>query len=414
MSHLDDASSDANNNKSCCSDSSRLKSFDFFKFKGAPRHIAGYQASVTGVVGTIILMAISLAYIANSTYRFFSMPPSTSVTQNPTQTERHEMFPTCITVPHLNDPRYFNRALQRIHLDQYGNKSSTNISLQIIDNDTLCFDGKYDPETYLQGYCSPGNCDFLRFKLWNCNCSDPNMPRPDPNNNQRDRTDCAPLKDITDILEKNYVTVNYKTEIATVAQHTAPKIEASAVYITTFALNKTIINPDLIRSFFQHNTSNLIFSRETYHLQYFFVEEPPFKEVLELQMAMSSHVMLTVENRQTALDTIGSWGAFFSVIASAGALIFGRYNERKFYERNPLWEQIDENFRVERGSDANLHDESAKLLAGETSNANLFLTANNNNNNLGFGRAMSPRSGYNTSRSSVNQQIAASYGGVLT
>ncbi len=131
-------------------------------------------------------------------------------------------------------------------------------------------------------------------------------------------------------------------------------------------------------------------------------------------MAMSSHVMLTVENRQTALDTIGSWGAFFSVIASAGALIFGRYNERKFYERNPLWEQIDENFRVERGSDANLHDESAKLLAGETSNANLFLTANNNNNNLGFGRAMSPRSGYNTSRSSVNQQIAASYGGVLT
>lgn len=393
-----------------------LKSFkflDFFKFGGNPRHITGYQASVTGVIGTIILLLIVGGYIINSTVRFFTAPPQTSVTQNPTLNQVHPFVYTCISVPKLNDPRYFYRAINRITLDVNASKSMTPINLTTPDINTVCIDSAADPNAYLRGYCRPGDCDFLRFKLWNCGC-------PDVNNPERNRTDCASLSEIGAILDQNYVDVSYDTDIAVVAQHTSPKLEASAVYITTFALNRTQINPDLVRSFETHYKNNLIFSRDSYHLQYFFPDKP-FKEVLELQMAMSSHILITVENRQTALDIIGSWGAFFSVIASAGALVFGRYNEKKFYEKNPKWERIDENFRVEEGSDATLQNEAAKLLAGEASSTNLYFSGanNGNNNNLqgGFGRASNATGrvvGGSVEERQVNFSPHATYGGVLT
>lgn len=404
-------------------DLKRFKSLDFFKFNGLPRHITGYQASITGVIGTIILLLIVGGYIVNSTVRFFTTPPQTSVTQNPTLNQIHPFVSTCITVPHLNDPTYFARSLWRVTLSANGTKSTTLLNLTETGPDTVCFTGSNDTAAYVRGFCRPGSCDFLRFKLWNCGC-------PDVNNFNRNQSGCVPVSTITDILANNYVDVRYRTDIAEVVQHTAPKTEASAVYITTFALNKTQINPDLLRSFTTQYLSNLIYSRETYHLQYFFPDNVPTKEVLELQMAMDSHILITVENRQTALDMIGSWGAFFSVIASVGAIVFGTYNEKKFYEKNPKWESIDEDFKVEEGSDASLQNEASKLLAGESTHANLFATGGgiqNGGAGGGFGRI----SNANTSRSTttgnnnnrrgggsdnnrLNYSQHADYGGVLT
>mgnify|MGYP006339408107 CR=1 FL=1 len=40
---------------------------------------------------------------------------------------------------------------------------------------------------------------------------------------------------------------------------------------------------------------------------------------------------------KTLLDTLSLWGAFWGVLFAVFALFFLSYNRRKFYEKNPDW-----------------------------------------------------------------------------
>ena len=325
-----------------------LAKADYFAFNGRPRHVVGSQSSVFGVVGTFLLLLAVGGYVATSTYAFFTNPPQTSMAQHPTQSQRHAMVPTCISLPKITDARYFAYRLQLVRLDARGRTVLPNVELNLttrVDNasDTVCIDTS-DPRAFLRSTCDPGDCAYLKFKLWTCGC-------PDAANPERDRVDCASLDDIDRVLDVNYVNVVYQTALGRNVLHAAPKLFASVLYTSAFALNETRVNPDLVRQFRTEERSELVHNRDSYAVQYFF-DAAPFKEILEVRMIMSAHTLLTSENRMTSLDLIGSWGAFFGVISSTLALVFTAHNEKRFFERNPKWTQIDGDFAV-AGSAAN-------------------------------------------------------------
>ena len=345
-------------------DKESLKRLDFFQWHAQPRHISGPQRSIAGVVGTILLVCIVGAYFGNATFRFFTNPPQTSVTENPTLGENHTMVKTCFQLPKLNDPTYWSLLVQIVQLNSTGDKAVPPIDVNYtrIGDDKVCFntDGVEEKDKlYLQGTCHPGEpCVYAKVKLFQCCNKDHNNPA------THDCSKCAPTGKISEIVQTNYFNVKYFTDMGVTELHCAPKFQVSSLYRSTFAVNKTFVNPDLIRSFRQEQHDNLVAEGSgTYSVQYFFEDSVPDKELLELRMELSSHIYITIENRQTVLDLIALVGAFFSVVASTLTFVFQKHNEEKFFELNPKWKCIDEHFRVEEGADAAVTKETSRLLA---------------------------------------------------
>lgn len=316
---------------------------DFFKFEGRPRPASGPQASMHGFAGTVLLLIIIVAYMANATVRFIYTPPEVSLQQNPVTTQKAPIVPTCVAAPRLNDPRYFAFDLQLVQLDERSNRSAAPIEFTrgVTDDgrDTVCISPNAT-NAYLRSFCSPGDCAFVQFHLWICGTDDPKNP-------SRNATDCASLSDVAAILQHNYVDVTYTMPIGVITLHTVPKARASALYTSLFTYNETTTMPDLLRSFQTKYEVDLIHAEDAYSLQYFF-KGPPNMFVLELRMTLTSNWIRTIETHRTSLDLVSSWGAFFGVVNAAIGFVCLWYNETKFFERHPLWGRVDSDFRAVR------------------------------------------------------------------
>jgi uncharacterized protein (UPF0261 family) len=83
-------------------------------------------------------------------------------------------------------------------------------------------------------------------------------------------------------------------------------------------------------------------------------------------MVLGAEALETVENRKTSLDLIGQIGALFNVVFAALGAIFLKYNEGKFYEKNPAWSRITPEFTVEEGADESIAQETTKLMEMKT------------------------------------------------
>lgn len=63
-------------------------------------------------------------------------------------------------------------------------------------------------------------------------------------------------------------------------------------------------------------------------------------EMLGISFILSPQVLNVSMNYLTIIDHIAKWGAFFNVIFTLFALFLLSYNRRKFYEKNPDWDQF--------------------------------------------------------------------------
>lgn len=57
-------------------------------------------------------------------------------------------------------------------------------------------------------------------------------------------------------------------------------------------------------------------------------------------MQLSPNILNNRISCSTLLDHVSLWGAFWGVLFAAFALFFLSYNRRKFYEKNPKWNQF--------------------------------------------------------------------------
>lgn len=278
------------------------------------------------------------------------------------------MVKTCIRLPNIADKSYFGYTFQRIHNDANNNPTlKVDLAMYAEDNNTICLPDN-SPNGFLANFCKIGQeCDYLKFKLWLCGTPDSKNPA-----HWNESGKCQPFPRLVEVMQTNYVDFVYYTHIGGVLFHTAPKVNASAQYFSIFQLNQTKRNPDLLRWWVESSMYNIQHQRDTFAIQYYYGPIPD-KEVLELQMVLGSEALLTVENRKTSLDLIGSFGALWGVIFSVLAIVFLRYNENKFYEKNPRWGRIDPAFKVEEGADTQISSEATKLIDQQgTSDASML------------------------------------------
>lgn len=343
-----------------------FRSLDLFQFEGKPRHIEGPLRSRFGFIGTLILMGVMIFYVVFSTFRFLTDPPQTSVTQSPTGAGRQNMINTCIKIPHITDKTYFGYTFQRIH------NNNESVAIEKIDlkvredpaNNQICLPEE-NLDAYLSNFCKLGQeCEYLKFKIWLCGTNDPKNPA-----YWNESSKCQPFPTLVKTLQSNYVDFIYHTHLGADIVHTAPKVNASAQYFSIFQLNQTKRNPDLLRWWVESSVYQLQHQRDTFSIQYYYGEVPT-NEVLEMQIILGSEALLTVENRKTSLDLIGSFGALWGVIFSVLGMVFLKYNEKKFYQRNPQWGKIDPTFKVEEGAQSEIAGEASALIDHQQGNNN--------------------------------------------
>jgi hypothetical protein len=324
-----------------------FRSLDLFEFEGRPRHIEGPLRSRFGFVGSIVLLSIMIFYVVFSTYNFLTEPPQTSVAQSPTSSGPQQMVKTCVRLPNITDKRFFGYTFQRIHNNE-NSVATEKVDLKVVEDNVtseVCLAAD-SANGYLSNFCKLGQeCDYLKFKLWLCGTPDAKNPA-----FWNDSAKCQPFRDLVKVTQNNYVDFIYYTQIGAVIFHTAPKVNASAQYFSIFQVNETRRSSDLLRWWVEESQFQLQHQRDTFAIQYYFGPVPD-KEILELQIVMGSEALLTFASHKTSLDLVGSFGALYGVIFSALAFIFMRYNEKKFYVKNPAWEKIDPAFRVEPGSE---------------------------------------------------------------
>lgn len=335
-----------------------FRSLDLFQFEGKPRHIEGPLRSRFGFLGTLLLMGVMIFYVVFSTYRFLTDPPQTSVTQSPTGAGRQTMVKTCIRLPHITDKTYFGYTFQLIHNDNnsVAVQKTDLVVEELPETNEICLPEGAE-NGYLSNFCKLGQeCDFLKFKLWLCGTNDPKNPA-----HWNESSKCQPFPELVRQLQTNYVDFVYYTHLGAVIFHTAPKVNASAQYFSIFQLNQTKRNPDLLRWWVEASNFQLQHQRDTFAIQYYYGPTPT-NEVLEMQIILGAEALLTVENRKTSLDLIGSFGALWGVIFSVLGIVFLKYNEKKFYEKNPSWGNIDPTFKVEDGANAEIAGEASNLI----------------------------------------------------
>ena len=315
---------------------------DFFAYRGAPRPLHGETASRVGAAATVVMIAAIIAYAANSGVRFVAAAPFSFVTQQPTtKAQNTSMVPTCISTPGITNARFFTYELVEVTVDENGTQSERSVAMvHDAKRHSLCTSANHSG--YLHSYCDQGSaCSFVRFRLWTCGT-------PDPRNPSRASRDCAPLDEIAQVLETQYVTITYATIMGVIPVHSAPKVQFSALYSSIFIYNQSTRQPDYLRRWATSSRANLVLSdTSTYALSSYFAGGPT-QQVLEVRMVLGPFWVQTVFNHRTTFDLLASWGAFFGVVASVLGFFFLRYNEAQFFAEYPQWLRITNVFTVER------------------------------------------------------------------
>lgn len=315
---------------------------DFFKFEGFPRPKTGAEGSVRGFFGTVLLLAIFIAFAIQNFISFLNLPYTVTVLRAPTNPATAiGLPPTCISVPHLNDPLYFSYSFQHVQKFPNGTKTKTPIDIDLGADElqsSFCVSARESANAgQLRGFCAPGDCEYVQLRLWTCG----SHAKENPTANW---TNCS--GQAAHILEKHYVTSTYTTIVGNTRLNMAPKIMSGSLYTTTFAHNYTTKSPNFVQSFKEETWTNVMPVSNTYALEYFFEDKKPTSPVLELRVILASYTLTTVETHDTIFDEIGRFGAFWNVIVAVLGMFFLHVNETGFFERHPLWQRIDKDFQI--------------------------------------------------------------------
>ena len=118
-----------------------------------------------------------------------------------------------------------------------------------------------------------------------------------------------------------------------------------SLYEQSYAVRYTTVNADYLRTWFdsEYNSMELVSEK-------FFSRLPANpsgggRYLLTIYFRLGSFNVQEERQVQTSMDMAGQVWAFFGLILSIFALYFASYNENKFYDENPGWDEIDSQFR---------------------------------------------------------------------
>lgn len=334
---------------------------DRFGFEPAFRFEEGYkEVSVRGFLGTCLLIAVIVAYIALTTTRFFTEDPAISLVDSPTSSILREFPPCGLTfrrtvngrpLQHFYDSSYF-----RVHFSQeqvfaqdlYPRVTTPLGSSQCDFSSWAGWSGNQTACPTLKPkiggrYQSP---EYTFFVIHVAVC-DPSSPFYDDDNNGTAVT-CAPQSAIDQVLSDgrfnfvvNFPTLNGKGQFE--SNWFLYNALQRGVYEGIYRTLKVVTTANLFTSFSSSEEYLIRSAAERSMASAQFVttrEKGGGRIVLSIYARMDSVDMLETRRRETFLDLLGSWGALYGTIFAVLALYFSRVNEKRFYERFPGWNNV--------------------------------------------------------------------------
>jgi hypothetical protein len=85
---------------------------------------------------------------------------------------------------------------------------------------------------------------------------------------------------------------------------------------------------------------------QTSNVSYFSTSGLNNQPALSFSMQLSPLILNSRISFSTLLDHVSMWGAFWGVLFALFALLFLGYNRKKFYKKNPDWDQFKKVIKV--------------------------------------------------------------------
>jgi hypothetical protein len=305
-----------------------------------PEHAGGPQSTGLSLAATMLLLGAILAYAISTGDRWVAEPPLTSFGLSPTPAEQNVTIPrTCVALPNITDPSYFGVTLQRQDRNKAGGTAQrTNLGWYADGPNKMCVNTTND--SYMRGFCNPGNCAIVKFKLYFCGTCDTGGVQ----NPSCGRTDCASYSTLSSILQGNFMAVTYETMNGPILLNAAPKSDLASSYATSFDFNVVEYLADYWRRFSDIRETGLTLNNNGFALSDVYTPNEPTREVAEVVLQLSAEYVTTTHAKTTLLNLIASWGALFGVAASVLAIPLTIFNRRRFYRQNPTWAGIGPDF----------------------------------------------------------------------
>jgi hypothetical protein len=118
------------------------------------------------------------------------------------------------------------------------------------------------------------------------------------------------------------------------------------------------IHPNLFTSFSTEDHEYLAVQNEIFYLSNVSIYNKA--NALQIWVRLAQDQIFIDVVKQTIIDVISLWGAFWGVLFAGFAFVFLRFNMNRFYKKNPDWQR----FEPEKGIDMNINnmdDASAEM-----------------------------------------------------
>jgi hypothetical protein len=325
-----------------------VKTYELFAFRPSPQMKGQYYGSAIGIVASLVVLVIIIAYIVITFQRFLE-GNITVVIKTDKTSMRVPAVPFSLSLPHLNNQSYFSLSVQHRTVGVFGRgvSSRVNVPLQTtVDPDTgipLVYANVSNvPPMY--GNCQTEACAYVRIKV--LPCSNDTIP-PDGS------ITCAPFDEINAIVNSNYMRMSLDlreegeelTRLLDVSLKTAFSFRRQLQFDVLYTANR----PDYLRTyksvkFWEPQLSNDVFTIDRIPR----LTSGPDTEMCKIDLEMTGVIVAKQNKPQTSLDLIGQWAAFYGAIFGTVSFFVIRYNMSSFYSECPGWDNFDEEFKRRR------------------------------------------------------------------
>jgi len=336
---------------------------DLFSFTPLPRFQGRETVSSRGVLGTFLLFVTMIVYISMTSQRFLSMTPSVSMNQSPTSAEPVQFLESGITF-RINDafnvPRqfffnasYFQYYMAVTNVFQQDMEPREITPIEVVPCNLqwagLLGSNSYCPETtpMLLGRYQSESYTFFRIDVVMCSPAFPFY-----NQTTGEVIPCEDMTTIMDTLARGRF--NFLVNRPPTISEDPSQVWDASFYVIDPSVwsqyegsyTKVFVSrsPDYFSTFSSTESTHLIQVNEKYLQRPTATSPIGGQYVLTLYARLSGLETHQVETLQTSLDLIGSWAAFYGAVFGGLALYFSAFNEDKFYNMHPKWDNFDVNF----------------------------------------------------------------------
>jgi hypothetical protein len=344
---------------------SALKQFDLFAFTPAPRFYKEKQVSVRGLIGSAVALLLLFAYLGVSLERFLNGAPSVSQVQQPPDAVPTDFVPIGVVfrvnnaelVPKIvfYNESYFKMVASITAVTEQDRYPRAVIQVPMKPCDISSWAGWLGatamcPQTLLrvQGRYQSNNYTFSRVDIIAC---DPSAPYASSDGSGR-IVQCAPASEINQLM------TNGRFNLLQLFDAKMPGIPPSweahmylvnpfmwSLYEQSYAIRTITVNAEYLRTWTDKAYSTMEMLSEKFLSRAPAMTAHGGRYVLTIFMRLGSFNVEESQQMQTSMDLAGQLWAFFGLILTVFGLYFMSYNEKKFFEDNPGWDEIDSQFR---------------------------------------------------------------------